>query len=56
MYVLDVPFFLRAKDYVAQEGEEAKDRLHQVEDNAASVTNSLSFGSFDAVGTSILAV
>ena len=41
MYVLDVPFFLRAKD---SEVKRLKIDLTRLEYDAVSVTNSLSFG------------
>ena len=43
MHVLDVPFFLRAKDYAAQEQVKwLKIDLTRLKYDAASVTNSLS--------------
>ena len=45
MYALDVPFFLCAKDYAAQEQVKwLKIDLIRLEYDAASLTNSLSFG------------
>ena len=45
MYVLDVPFFIRAKDYAAEEQvKRLKIDLTRLEYDAASLTNSLSFG------------
>ena len=45
MYVLGVPFFLRAKDYAAQEQvKRLKIDLTRLKYDAASITNSFSFG------------